>query len=318
MNGNPPRGYLKVNGVAYAVGEAAVIGSNIRRLNATRYDKDFIAVLMVESFTRLVVGKGTKKEPIQIGLTSLYPPGMINYTDQLRAALVGKYTVEYNGGTAYYQVGGDDLHLYDEPAAGVGAYILTASGNASGNMPSENAVVIDIGARTVDLMPMNYVDGFPQPSIAEAQSHNIGVLTSIEAFKDAIMNIHRSAFSHLQGEIPLKALETALHTGEFRGLDVAQAAQDARNMMMQGAVEKLNALGGIIRFDQILLTGGGATLLHQEFRRELVRPSGMPLDIQFVLGGDGSDSQLANVYGASRTRNLLRRMEGESLDEEIA
>lgn len=293
---------IMVNGVPFMVGQRAdnyVIRD--RLTGAARYTRDYYGVLGAILMARIF-----KRSVDDVFFFGSYPPGDIQYQDDLLHSIAGEWYVLYRGEELYFNV--TDGSVFEEPYGGLMNIALKSDGRLNEQFRSladSISLVIDIGGHTTDTVRIEkngYVDE------QSAQSINLGILRTIHGFED---NIRANNAKLLKG-VPLSAdvLREALRTGKLnlRGyagyLDVKEEADIACNKVVNSVSRVFdNTYGGPAQFDAVILTGGGGALLESRLKKMLNHRN-------IILAEKRGKMHLANVRGGDKLARLYRRNGG--------
>jgi hypothetical protein len=298
--GKPPAGYIKVNGQAYVIGDAARRHTIKQRpTGATRYQSTYYGVFLAYA---LSLACNPTKRPLTLFVS--HAPRDIDYADHLKAAARNVWTIETENGPAEYRIG--TVMTFDEPIGGYMHYALTEKGTLKKKSLIADATVltIDVGGYTVDAAAVD-PGGLIDP--ASLDSTVTGVINMTDKFEKALRSKNSLRFRDA-GPLDIRRVENALLTGHYKfgkvDIDCKQEASAALNELTDDVVQMINAHGGIANYDYVLLTGGGAALLVNNLQNALPQA-------EFLLAEDNMDRMMfANVFGGAKIAALLKA-EGE-------
>lgn len=295
--GNSPEGYLRVNGIPYAVGDSARRHRITERpLGASRYVETYYGVGLCYALL-----KGISKSA-RITLYASHAPGDIDYTPDLKASARRTWNVEANGDLYTFVV--RDVETFDEPLGGFNHFVLTKDGGVIKRNPiaNETVLICDVGGHTVDV---GAIDPGGVIDVASFTSTRTGVIKVIEDFTSELRGNHRLLFKDTKDVDP-RRIDEAIRTGSFKGgnvkIDCSAEADAACYALVNDVCQIINAAGGVMNFDKILLTGGGSALIHQRLTESV--PS-----IDFIaVEQDRNLMQYANVFGGAKLFRMLKKM----------
>jgi hypothetical protein len=258
--GKLPLGYARVNGQPYAYGDQAErYGVVDRRVRAARYTADYYGVFAALA-TALSYQRGG-----DYALFGSHAPSDVDYRDDLMNAAAQQWEVEIDDRTTTYDV--KYVNTFDEPQGGLMNVILTEDGTHYRNpsINGGNSLVIDIGGRTTDWLAVK-AGGDVDYSLNV--STNRGIHDILEQFETELRGHYASEFKATP-DLNAGRLRDALVSGVFkhkgRDLDCAAEVDSAVNVLLNAVANAYatRARGGA-DFDSIILTGGGAGLLHDK------------------------------------------------------
>jgi hypothetical protein len=293
----PPKGFIRVNGNHYVVGESAWRHQMAERpKGAARYTEDYYGPLVAAALTMVVDG-----DDRNLTIACSYPPGDAQYAAELSTLVCRDWNIVTHKGAQHLSV--LDAYTFDEPLGGYYNCALNKTGKIKvrGNrLAGRTTIVLDLGGHTLDAVVVNAdgdIDFLGAKSVRGAGT--IGVLSTFEnelrakypqAFRDAAV-------------LDRKRVEAAISRGYYpygnKQLDCRALAEAAINTLVNAAQQTLSAAGGVANFDIALLTGGGFALIHEQMI------AAVP-DLEFVLAEDNPDLlQVANVRGGAKLVTLL-------------
>ena len=266
--------YFIVNGTAYVIGERAQRYNPYDRMEGEqRYQESYYGVLAAIAMTRAF-----RKSRRNIFFVGSHPPGDADYRDDLMAAVVRKWMVEWRDQRFEFEV--VDANTLDEPLGGYHNAILRKDGMGYQNRAIERrtTLVLDIGAFTTDGI---LIDPGGKIDYATAESVEIGVHSTVRQFMKDFRTANRRLL--VGNDLDEQMAQEAMRTGAFdlRGLgqfDVQRQVQEFRNMLVAQVVKFIARYGGAARYDTLLLTGGGSALLETELRDRIRHNNIQPAD----------------------------------------
>jgi hypothetical protein len=284
--GRVPEGYAIVNGKTYAYGEQAEHYPQMAlRHGAERYTKDYYGVFVAVALARLY-GKGG-----EMSLYGSHAPGDVEYRDDLMQAGAGNWNVQYLDRDLAFKV--TYANTFDEPQGGLMNVVLADDGQhyRRSDINGGRALVVDIGGRTTDYLAVNPGGEVDYSLHASTQ---MGILDVIRDFEKSLRARHRDLFRSLP-ELPKDRVRRAIATGVFVGGGDElpcedEASEAATALLARISVTYRDVAGGPLRWDSIILTGGGSAILHERLLSVL--------EHKHVLLADEPDHiHLANVRG---------------------
>lgn len=258
--------YFKVNGIPYVFGEKAMrMGGFTRRSGETRYSQDYYGVLAAVALT-----VGLQKSHDNIWWVGSYPPGDIDYSDNLTNAVYGDWQVEWKGKGYDFSV--TDAFAIDEPLAGYNNRVLKKGGAAYDDKAIRDGytLVLDIGGHTTDAVPVG-----PKGNVDFLAARSVDNLGIISVINDVRRNFRSQYAKLLEGSaLDDDMVQGAIKTGlmDLRGLGVHECQQivtEATQDLMARIRNFYQDYGGATRFNTILLTGGGCALLENVIRETI-------------------------------------------------
>jgi hypothetical protein len=255
--GRPPRGLIKVNGVAYAVGEAArrhVIPERPR--GAARYNELYYlpaaCFAMAEGFA----------SDAEVVMYASHAPQDQQYAMDLVRSVKGRWTVECEHGVLTFII--KKVVTFDEPLGGYAHYAFTTKGEERPDNPiaDKTVLIIDVGGYTADRVS---VDPGGEIDLLSIQSTRAGTIAAIQKFEEDLRRNNRHLFK-AAGDLDIRRVESAMVSGmyHFGKIDVPceREATGAINTLVNDVIQVINAAGGAANYDVILLTGGGSALIY--------------------------------------------------------
>lgn len=290
-----PPGYIRVNGQPYAFGETAERKAVISPLTGSaRYTRDYYGVLAAIMLAHLYSRSET------VALFASHAPQDINYADDMIRAALGVFHVEYGQSVLSFKI--DCATNFDEPIGGLMNVILAADGHhyERSDVYEGRALVIDIGGYTTDLVAVNPggdVDFGIHESIA------LGIRDVEHDFAMSLKSTYREEFKGARIDAP--QLREAIRTGNFRGggrvLTCENEAREATTKLLNGIANVYQSVaGGPLRWEHIILTGGGSAMLADRLSREVLNHGSV-----ILADKDPSRMHLANIRGGLKLWRLL-------------
>lgn len=290
-SGVPDEDYFRVNGTPFAVGKKALRhGTFERQHGAARYTQEYYGVFLAVAMTRAF-----RKSKRNVFLMGSHAPGDVDYRDDLMAAAVHPWRVEWRGQEFTFDV--VDANTFDEPLGGWANMILRKDGRGYANAAINDGVtlVLDLGAYTLDGL---VIDPGGEIDYSTARSTHIGVLRAVDQFKRDFRTENRLLTKDVSDFDELK-VHDAFRTGQFdlRGLgkhDVQPLINELVSALVNDVMNFYDTYGGAANYDCILLTGGGSALLEERLRAAIRH--------NYVLTADRDVKNLhmANVRGGMK------------------
>lgn len=295
--GRPPEGIVKVNGIPYAIGRAAVRHiTQDRPKGAARYRDTYYGVAMA-----YMLSEALQRNDSNVSLFASHAPIDIDYARNLIVATQGIWEVESRHGLLAYKV--HDVMTFDEPLGGFSHFTLTERGDERRSNPlnDQTTLVIDVGGYTVDVVA---VDPGGEIDLMSANSTRTGVINLTNTFENELRSNNPTLFQDT-GDLDIRRVENAIMTGAYKfgklQIDCAHEATAAINSLVYDVVQVINAAGSAANFDVILTTGGGAALIHEALVEAMPR-------IDIVMAEKNRDlMKFANVFGGAKLSTLLRK-----------
>lgn len=295
--GMPPKGLLRVNGVGYAVGEAAkrqIIKERPR--GAARYNVTYYLPAACYAFIEAF------RHDKEISLYASHAPQDQRYAPELVKAVKGTWEVECEYGTLKFAV--KKVTTFDEPIGGYAHFALTRTGDERPDNPvaRQTVLVIDAGGHTVDRVA---VDPGGQIDLMSISSTRTGTLVAIEQFESELRQRYKAMFQDIH-DLDIARVESAIISGCYqygrKSLECRREAQSAINSLVNDVIQIINEAGGAANYDLILLTGGGSALIYDSLVAAFPQ-------IDFVMvEEDRSLMKFANVFGGAKLAALLSKV----------
>lgn len=295
--GNPPNGIVKINGMPYAVGDAARRYTIPERPEgAARYHANYYGIGLA-----FALSEAFDKSQRDIFLIASHAPQDIDYADALERAAIGKYEVHGENGELTFNVRG--VYTYDEPLGGYSHYILTENGAPKQRNPllTATTLVVDVGGYTVDVCA---VDPGGVIDVLSLRSTRIGGNHMTRRFTEDLRSNNRLLFQDA-GELDIRRVESAILTGQYQygntSIDCRQEANEAITELVNDVILIMKQAGGgtIGNFEKALITGGFGALIYKKLSESVPR-------IDFMMA-DSVNMQYANVFGGPKIVALLRK-----------
>lgn len=297
--GLPPAGLVRINGMPYAIGDAArrhVIGE--RPKGAARYKDDYYGIGLAYS-----LAEGIRRNDVSVSLMASHAPIDVQYAKNLVAAAKHHWTVESEWGIFEFDV--KRVRTFDEPLGGYAHYVFNADGTDRRKNPLRDitTLVLDVGGYTVDVAA---IDPNGRIDLMSLNSTRTGVLDLLTGFESDMRTNNPTMFQEV-GDLDIRRVENAVITGQYKFgrvvLDVKREADEATNILINEVVQIINAAGSIQNYDVILVTGGGAALIYDRLVEAIPR-------IEFIMSEPNRDWMMfANVFGGAKLSALLKRLE---------
>jgi hypothetical protein len=242
------------------------------------------------------------KSSRSVTLFASHAPRDIHYAERLKAAARGTWEVERTEGTFKYTV--NQVHTFDEPLGGYSHFAFTERGIEKKRNPLAESItlVVDAGGYTVDAAA---IDPGGEIDLGSLKSTVTGVINMLDGFESEL-RANNTIYFQDAGDLDVRKVETALLTGQYRFgkkvIDCSREATAAMNGLINDVVQVINSAGGVTNFDYILLTGGGAALIHDGLQKAL------PLAAFLTADPDRDNMKYANVFGGAKIAALLRNM----------
>lgn len=294
----PPPGYAMVNGMPFAIGDAArrhIIRQ--RPLGAARYTETYygvgLAYAMSEAF---------KRSEDDVVLYLSHAPQDIDYAPDLMRAASGRWEIICDKGDFIFNVA--HVETVDEPMAGLCHYTLTQDGREKQNNATKEktTLIVDVGAHTTDVGAID-VGGIVD--VESFKSTRAGAIELKERFEDNLRSENRRFFQNAH-DLDIRRIEDALLTGTYKAgkvkIDCKHIAEGAINELTNDVLAIIEAAGGFFNYDLILMTGGGAVLIHKALTVALPH-------IDFVMVEKNRElMRYANAFGGWKLFKMLERI----------
>jgi hypothetical protein len=284
----------------FVVGESAQDhGTHTQETGPARYRPDYYGVFALAAITRLYTASS-----LDVSIFAAHPPGHIDYAEDLLRSVFGDWHVVTNGTRQHIKITYGDT--FDEPAGGLSNVMFTEDGKkyAVPFLRDARLLTIDIGGGTVDFM-LRRETGEIDYGLAE--SIPIGINNVLRDFERDLKSRYKAVFknsSTLMASRLREAFKSGVFVGGGRELECGDEAAAARNRLITQIMEIYrDVYGGAMRYDAILLTGGGSGLLVDH----LIEPLEIAPDAIYLA--DGPDEiHLANVRGGLKLWKVYERL----------
>jgi hypothetical protein len=296
--GKPPKGIVRVNGQAIAVGDIArryIIAE--RPKGAARYKPTYYGVVLGYALSEVF-----QKSMSNITLIASHAPGDINYAERLKQAAAGVWEVESRHGALVFQV--RDVKTFDEPIGGYSHYVFTERGEErkKNQLRDATTLVVDVGGHTVDVAA---VDPGGEIDPLSLNSTRTGVIKLTTDFETMLRANNPTMFQD-SGDLDIKRVENAILTGVYQfgrvPVPCKVEAQQVKSALVNDVIQVINAAGGAANYDYVLLTGGGAALIVEDLQAAYPR-------IDFLMAEpDRELMKYANVFGGAKLATLLENI----------
>lgn len=293
-------GYMRINGVPYAIGEVARYHKpQPQPKGADRYKPDHYGVIAAATMRMLYNGGGGAVSPMRLAVYGSHAPRDIDYRDDLMDAVYQQWEVEVGSEVIVYEV--VYANAFDEGLGGW-ANVVLADDASHYRYPEVNqgrVLILDIGGLTTDFIgirPGGHVD------YSVEVSEEIGIKQAIRILDRSVRKRYSAEFK-MTDVIDEGRLEMALATGVLAAggaeWDVAHEAAEARNMILNRVRDAYqDRAGGPLNWDHIIITGGGCGLLVDHLYDLLNHGS--------IVHADDLDCiQFANVRGGLKLYRLM-------------
>lgn len=296
---------LKVNGVPYAIGATAMRrGYQPRQTTGERYNELYYGTLLAAMLFRLY------EKPVKnIFVYASHPPVLFDSRPEIVAAAKHKWVVECMGEKREYIV--NEVRCFDEPVGGVMNLLLAGDGKTyqRSDIKEGSALVLDIGGQTIDVAALD--NG--KIDYSHIHSADGGVIEVEQRFEKLL----RAEYKHtLKGTnfIPPKKIRETLQTkafdaGAYGVLEVSELVNQATDDIVLRIKDLIGESGGLVNYNNVVLTGGGGGLLfnriceyfdHASFQTRLGHD-------YFHLADDIKDIHLANIRGGFKVLKMLQK-----------
>jgi len=280
----------------YIIGESAErYGHAQRRVGAARYERDYIGVQTMGMVARIA-----PCSEAEVVILALHPPADVDFRRELRDSLIGTWDMQLGDGReCLYHV--RQVVTTAEPVAGFMNAVLDNKLREDRSLTGGEVLVIDLGGGTTTVAPV-----LPGGSVdyGRAASFSMGILNVMYKLEENLKAAYREEFKRAR-QIPPDRLRRALmddtFTGGGRVMPCADEVRAAKAELL-AEIEQMyynGTVGGAMRFDAIVLTGGGSVVLGQDLRDMLMHD-----DVRFA-DRDTEHIHYANVKGAGKMFDLL-------------
>lgn len=298
--GKPPKGYIRVNGIGYAVGDAARRHTiKDRPKGAARYTETYYGIGLA-----FAASEALQTSDPNMTLRATYPPGDVDYASRLALVAKQEWHVESHYGKFTFNV--KRVGVIDEPLGGLSHFMFTSDGMERRRNPLQKAtiLVVDVGGYTVDTVA---IDPGGEIDFSSLRSTRTGVINLTEQFESEMRSNNLTLFQD-QGDLDIRRVEDAILTGVYKfgkvPVNVRAEAEGAINSLVYDIIQIVNGAGGVGNYDAILITGGGGALVYDALQKALPR-----IDL-YLAETDRELMKYANVFGTAKMFKAIRRMEG--------
>lgn len=294
--GKPPQGLIRVNGIPYAVGDAARRHTlKERPKGAARYIDTYYGVglcfALAEAFA----------DSENISLYASHAPQDQIYTSNLIGSSKRDWCVESYRGSQTFKV--EKVTPFDEPLGGYTHLAFTKRGDERPNNPvaDKTALIIDVGGYTTDHAIIDPGGAIDMLSIGSTRT---GTIAAIDQFEQDLRRNNTQHFKEA-GDLDICRVEAAIIKGVYQfgriELNCRHEALEAIRVLVNDVIQIINAAGGAANFDIIPLTGGGGALIYDQLIAAF--PS-----IEFVMvESDRELMKYANVFGGAKIATLVNK-----------
>lgn len=297
--GIQPKGYIKVQGIPYVVGDMALRhGIPDRPRGASRYTETYFGVGMC-----FALASALQRSIKSVVIYTSYAPRDVQYIPNIKAAATGRWDVEYQGETFSFSV--SDVMTLDEPLGGFNNFVLTDKGMPRKDNPIKEATVgvMDIGGYTTDTFAVDPNGEIDNTTFA---SQITGISNVMETFEEALRANNRIVFQKA-GDIHPNRLQSAFVKGVFTGgghtVSCKAEADEAASLLLNDIDTIFEKMGGLVNYDGFVLTGGGSQLM---LSRLHVQYPNIPF---YVSEPETDKAHLSNVRGMRKVFTMIDRLE---------
>lgn len=295
-NGKPPQGIMRVNGQPVAFGDVARRYSlKEKPRGAARYTPEYYGFALAYALSQTF-----PRDMANITLFASHAPGDVEYARDIISSAKGVWQITNHVGDLAYQV--KDVYTADEPIAGYSHYTLTERGEERKKNPLRDVttLVLDVGGHTTDVAAIDPGGNIDSLSL---KSTRTGVINMTNDFENMLRANNRTLFQSA-GDLDIRRVENAILTGVYKFGKVAipceVEAQSVIQSLVNDVIQIIEAAGGAANYDYILLTGGGAALIHDALVKSYPR-------IDFIFAEPNRDlMKYANVFGLAKVGALMR------------
>lgn len=297
-------GLVSWNNNYYAIGDiASQYSMKQYSTTAERYNREDIGILTAYTIANLLRRFSNRTE-IDTDIVISHPPGDLQYTPQLKDAVLGDWNIVAGGEKFSIRI--ERAFTYDEPLAILMNALLTVEGTSYQRRPDGSILVIDLGGVTADIAATS-ANG--KINLGTIDSEEIGINETLQSFQNDIRARHSKEFQKVYRIDPDLIME-AFKTGYFKGgkiLDCRDEAERHRQTYLNSLMTWLtNRTGGLLNYQTIILGGGGSALL----QRELIDAISQENDnvIMAVPDNEIAHIHTAGVRGMLKVYNLWRKI----------
>jgi hypothetical protein len=296
----PPADYIRIDDRCYVIGDTAESHGLVSpQTGPGRYSEEYYGALVVSAISRLY-----KSERMELAVFAAHPPGHLAYTQNLMRSIYRDSAWQIESAGKRIEVAVTYVNVFDEPNGGLMNVMLTEDGAhyQRPELKGARVIVIDVGGGTTDFLVVSENGDI---DYGLASSEPLGIINALADFERDLRARYRVEVTNADYLVPARVRE-ALRTGEYRGgggvLYAHEEAEAARNKLINHLLRIYRTkYGGGLRYDAVLLTGGGSGLLYDYLEPHLQN--------QNVMLADDADSlHMANVRGGLKLWNLYRKL----------
>jgi len=299
------RQIVRVNGLPYAFGDAALRHSYTIKQGAARYHKGYADILLCGTLFALLHGRSGR---MSVNLIASHSPRDVQYASNLEAALQGEYQLEGVDGCRM-ELSVDVVMTIDEGLGALFNHLLLPNLAERRHTPVKagSSVVIDAGGFTTDFAAIDVEAGRPVIDTSALSSVTVGTWSLYDRLEDHLRVTYADLLQQQPQSLSFRLLDEALRTGYYRA---GRHLLDVENWVKQEMTALVNIvrdaayrhMGGLLNYQTILLAGGGAALLYPYLQAAFASTH------ELVLAEDDRDALLyANAQGALK---LYQRLGG--------
>ena len=273
-------GHTKSHG-KWFVGQSGDLDLTPKRFGEINHDWDYAKYFTVLGNYVHATGNRTIDKLITgLPVTEIKP-----YTEHLKRSMTGTFKFEFDGTPLKVEV--KDVVVLPQPAGSFFGHSLTLEGkqNKKSDHVRGYVLILDIGGRTSDIIIMNngiYEGGY---------SFDLAVTNVHDELSNLLLQTYD--FSNLS---PVQ-IDQALRTRSFSGIKidtlVKQAVQSVFSKMTQ-EFPKNSLTRDFLRFDAVMVTGGGAPVFYPHLKSFTEKASRGLKEIPVI---ELPDAEFANATG---------------------
>lgn len=244
------------------------------------------------------------KSQRSVELYASYAPQDVSYARHIVAEAQREWRVECSAGTLTFKV--NSVQTFDEPIGGFCHYVFTQEGKERKNNPfaDKTVLVLDVGGHTSDVVA---VDPGGALDLMSLKSTRTGVIDMTKRFESTLRDNNRHIFQDA-GDLDISRVEQAIRTGVYKfgrmEIDCQTESREAMHELIYDLTQIVNAAGGVVNYDYLLMTGGGGALVFDALQEALPR-------IELVLAEKNRDDmKFANVFGGAKLFRMLESYNG--------
>lgn len=296
--GLPTTGFVKVNDMPYAIGDAArrYVNEDAKPKGASRYKPTYYGVGLAYALAACYQSNNRN-----IRLIATHAPADIAYAGILRTAASGKWQVQSEWGDFEFVV--HDVFTLDEPLGGFSHFAFTEDGRINKKFNTDQTLlIIDIGGFTTDVAAIDAGGNIDTGSLKSSQT--VGTIRMLDRFETDMRSNNALMFQDAT-KIDIRRIEAALLSGKYpmqkTAIDCRREASEAKALLVNDVVDLINASGGVANFDAFILTGGGAVLIYDELCHAMPRAN-------FIKSEPKPErARFSNVFGAHKLWNVVKK-----------